>query len=304
MKNILIKNSIRRSQLIFYVCIAMLPVIQFCIFYLGVNINSIFLAFKKYDLYSNSYQWIGFDNFVNVFRDLGTLVYLKAALRNSCFIYLAGLLITTPLALIFSYYIYKKLPLHKTIKVILFIPVMLSSLIVILLFKYFVDRAVPALIEQIFGKQIPGLLTDTERALPTIIFFNIWSGFGSVILLYIGSMNSISDSLVEAAQIDGAGSLREFFYITLPHVFPTLSVYLITGIGGFFTNQMGLFSFFGTEAEYGLYTFGYFLYRAIKVAEPTDYPYLSAMGLLMTVVAVPITYLVKFLLEKFGPSTD
>lgn len=75
-------------------------------------------------------------------------------------------------------------------------------------------------------------------------------------------------------------------------------------MAGIFTNQMNLFSFFGPKAENSLSTFGYYLYSNTQSATTADYPYLSSMGIVMTFIAVPLTLLVKFLLEKFGPSTD
>lgn len=299
----LIKNKIKRGQYLFYISFVTLPLLQFCIFYLGVNINSFVLAFRKYDILTG-YSFAGFENFKRVFYDLGHTLYLKSALKNSVVLYLLSLCITTPLTLIFSFYIYKKMFFSGFIKVVLFLPTMLSSLIVVLLFKYFTDRALPNLWESLTGHKIAGLISDTKTALPTLMFFAVWSGFGSSILLYLGAMNGISESLFEAAKIDGASTFREFWNIVLPQVFPTLSVYLVTGVGGFFTNQMALYSFYGTDAEYTLYTLGYFLYRGIKVAETVDYPYFSAMGLVLTAVAIPLTYLMRFMLDKFGPQAD
>ena len=296
------KNKIRRGQLIFYVCMISLPLLQFLIFYIGINFNSILLAFKQYDVYTNTFSFAGFANFLKVFQDLKQTLYLQSALKNSTIVYLLGLFISTPLTLLFSFYLFKKMPFSGVMKIVLFLPTMLSSLIVILIFKYFMDRALPGILEALFKVEVIGFLSTAKTARITLFFFAVWSSFGSSILLYLGAMNSTSESLYEAAKMDGAGLFSEFWHITLPQVFPTLSVYLITGIGGFFTNQMGLFSFYGTEAEYELYTLGYFLYRGIKTASISDYPYYSAMGLLMTVIAIPVTYGVRYLLNRFGPS--
>ncbi len=105
--------------------------------------------------------------------------------------------------------------------------------------------------------------------------------------------------------MDGAGALREFFYIIIPSIYPTIVTFIVVGVAGIFTHQMNLYSFYGTSAAAELYTFGYYLYVHTKVATSyADFPELSALGIVLTVVAVAMTMTVKYLLEKFGPSTD
>ena len=110
--------------------------------------------------------------------------------------------------------------------------------------------------------------------------------------------------MVEAANLDGATGFKEFWHISLPQVYPTLSVFIVTGIASIFTNQFNLFTFYGTSAPYQ--TFGYYLYKE-TLNHNTDLPYfpkLAAFGLMMAIVAIPLTFLVRWLLEKFGPTED
>lgn len=88
------------------------PLLQFLIFYVGVNFNSVLLAFKKYD--GGIYEFLPLSEMFSNFRRLAdslfaddTLVYSTV---NSVKLYLSGLLIGTPLNIIFAYCIYKKVP--------------------------------------------------------------------------------------------------------------------------------------------------------------------------------------------------
>lgn len=69
---------------------------------------------------------------------------------------------------------------------------------------------------------------------------------------------------------------------------------------------MHVFSFFGDKAEYNVYTVGYFLYRQISDVNTgiSEYPYLSAFGLVLTLISVPLTLLVKKGLEAVGPKGE
>jgi ABC-type sugar transport system permease subunit len=297
----------KRNDLIFYVLMLAFPVAQFCIFYLGVNINSILLSFKSFDSSTGAYVYSGFENFKRFFYMLTNNNYTQAAL-NSLIAYAAGLVVGVPLALLFSYYIYKKLALSGIFKVFLFLPSIISSLAMVLLYKYFVDDAIPAILKMLGAGQdgtlVEGLLSNPQTTFGTILFYGILTGFGTSVLLYSGAMGGISESVVESARIEGATPLQEFFKITLPMIWPTLVTFLMTGVAGIFTNQMNLYSFYGADTDMSLYTFGYLLFRDTQAAGLGEYPYLAAMGLIMTFVAVPITLLVKWVLEKCGPRAD
>ena len=92
-------------------------------FYILVNLNSVLLAFKKYQYDDGGlYEFVGWENFSNVFKNLTQLDYILINLKNSLLLYLFGLLVGVPVALLFSYYIYKKSIGSKIFKVILFLP--------------------------------------------------------------------------------------------------------------------------------------------------------------------------------------
>ena len=120
-------------------------------------------------------------------------------------------------------------------------------------------------------------------------------------LMFTGAMSGISESVSESASLDGIRPIQEYWYITIPLIYPTLTTFIIVGVVGIFTNQMSLFSFFGVDADASLQTFGYMLYRGIKTANISGYSYLAALGLFFTLISVPLTFFVKWLLGKFDP---
>jgi ABC-type sugar transport system permease subunit len=230
---------------------------------------------------------------------------LLIAAENSLVVYFLSLVIGTPLGLFFSYYIYKKMPGSSAFRVLLFMPSIVSGIVMVAMFQFFVEQAVPQLWKDVFGIEIRGLIENPDTRFGTILFFCIWSGFGTSVLMYSNAMSGISQEIVESAHLDGATGIREFISITFPMIFPTLSTFLITGVAGIFTNQFALYSFYGGGASPEIQTYGYYMYMKTKNAtSEAEYPILSAMGLWMTVVAVPLTLVVKWLLEKFGPSED
>lgn len=294
----------KKKDILFYCLMLAWPVAQFLVFYIGVNGNSILMAFQNIDVENNTITWT-WDNFKNAFTLMTTSPLLLNALKMSILSYVLILGIGTPLGLLFSYYIYKKHFGSDFFKVLLFLPSIISSIVMVTIYSYFVERAIPTVANSWFGITMKGLLENTSTRFATIIFYNIWVGFGTSTLMYSNAMAGISPEIVESAHVDGATGFREFWHITLPMVYPTLTTFLITGIAGLFTNQINLFSFYGIGAPSDMQTYGYYLYQQTSMAaSDADYPILSAMGLILTVVTVAITLIARFLLEKFGPSED
>ena len=294
----------KRRDLGFYMLVMAFPVIQFLVFYIGVNAKSIMMAFQRIDVANNTTTWT-MDNIRNAFQMMTGNPQMLNILSVSLLSYLLTNGIGIPLALFFSYYIYKKMPLHGFFRVILFLPSIISAIVLATIYQFFVERAIPVAFNQFFDIKTEGLMVNPDSCYIFLVFYNVLIGFGTTVLMYSNAMSGISDELAGAAQIDGASLFREFWHVSLPMIFPTLMTFLVAGVATIFTNHFNLFSFFGENAPDGVQTYGYYLYVKTQGAKSVaEYPILSAMGILMTVVVVPVTMLVKQLLEKYGPSED
>lgn len=297
----------RRNRKIFYWAILALPVLQFVIFYIGVNFNSILLSLQEIRVNVSGggyiYEWVGLNNFKESLHALFNEYELTQSFKNSLIAYVFGFIFGTGASLFFSFYIYKKRLLSGTFKVILFLPQIISSVAMVIVFKYFVENAYPSIVNALFGVEVEGLLADQHTAFGTILFYSIWASFGGGILMYLGAMNTISDSVVEAAQIDGITPFKEFFFITLPLIYPTFVTLFVAGLTGIFTNQMNLYTFYADGASKSFYLYGYYLFVNTSLGLQ-QYPRMASMGILFTFVVAPITFVARKLLTKFGPSVD
>ena len=289
---------------IFYFSLVAIPLIQFFICYVGVNINSILLSFKTYTT-ATDYRW-SFDNFERIFTTEWSTV--ANSLQNSLIAFAARVLVGMTLGLVFSYYIFKKMPASNFFKLVLFLPTIVSQIVMVIVYRQFVDEALPELMGMSgeLGLISQGKIDPEGNMLfVVIIVYNIWVGFGTQVLMYLGAMNNISDGALEACQIDGANAVQEFIYIVFPGIFETFMVFITVNLTEFFTNQMALHAFFGVN-ELGNsknYTLGYYMWREVGKANNnvTALTYPSALGVLGTVVAVPLIFGIRKVLEKLGP---
>lgn len=293
-----------RGDLIFYSVMMIWPLLQFFVFYILTRANAILYAFQDYDVLTNTVTWT-FSHIKTAFTMMTTFSELRSAMKISLLSFVISTGIGTPLGLLFSYYIAKKLPGSKAFRVILFMPSIISAIVMVTIFQFFVENAIPELSRIFTGKTIKGLIENKATRYGTVMFYNLWLGFGVNVLMYSNAMSGISDEIVESAKLDGASTMKEFFHITLPLIYPTIVTFMITGVAGIFSAQYNLYSFFGSGADGDIITYGYYFYNATQEATSrAEYSDISAIGLYLTLIALPLTLLVKWLMEKFGPSED
>lgn len=298
------KEKVKKEQVLFYLSFTLIPIILFVIFYIVVNVNSILMAFQEYDFYGGKFIFNGFSNFKDFFNEFTETGVMKKAFGNSFKLYLVTLCVGLPLALMFSFYIYKKQAGAAFFRVCLYLPQVLSTIALVTIYKYCVDAALPKLLETITGKSHEGLLVNLDTQFGTIMFLAFYLSFGSNVLIYTSTMSGISDSIVESAQLEGVNKFQEMVLITLPLIFPTITNFILMGIATIFTDQMLLYNFYAGNAEVRLFTVGYYMYKETQKGDLSLYPLLSAMGLCFTVVLTAVTFTVKHLMNKYGPSCD
>ena len=300
-KQALTKRKIDKKLIFYIVCFA-LPVIQFLIFYVGVNFQSILLAFQKYDGKTTSFYFDKQDllvNFKKVFEELTETNTLLIALKNSLILWGATSIIGTVAAVFFSYYIYKQKGTGRFFRFILFIPSILPAILLAIVFKLFTGDVIPVLFDA------PKVLEAAPNIRFTaVVFYTVWIGFGTQILLYTGTMEQISPAVIEAGQIDGVTPMKELWYIVIPEVIPTIGTFLVAGVAGAFMNQANLYNFYGQTASSDNYTLGYYMFSMVQKNIELGYgeafyPYASAVGLCCTLLAVPPTLLLRKFFARF-----
>ena len=304
------------GAMIFAYTLVAYPFIQFLVFYVYVNLNSILLSLQQYNLETSEFTWLGFDNFKNVIVDIAHDANMKYCVENSLTAYAIGLLLGFPLNLTFAYVIYKRIPAHGFFQIVLFLPQILSSIVISMMFMTFVKNVIPSVMNQIMSpeellkqfnmKTFPDLLHHPKTKFPTMIFYSLWAGFGSQLILYSGAMSRIPDSIIEYGELEGITLLKEFWYVCIPMTWSTITIFLVTGVAGIFSNQLALYNFYGKEADIAARTLGYHFFIMVlgEEARYIDYPYASAAGILFTLVAAPVTLIARHFLEKYGPQVE
>ena len=296
------KKKFSRDDTIFYYAVLAWPILQFFVFYVLTRVNAVLYSFQTYDVLTNTVTWT-FSHVENAFRLMTSELEYTSMMGATLKFFVLTVGIGTPLGLLFAYYISKKMFASGAFRVLLFLPSIISAIVMATIYQFFVERALPEIVYEIFGVRIKGLMENPDTRFGTIVFYNIWVGFGVNVLMYTNAMSGISSEVLESARLDGATGIREFWFIALPLIYPTVTTFLITSFATLFTNQFNIYSFYGGSVPAGIGTFGYYLFNATEQASSrAEYSIISAIGLLLTCIALPLTLFIRWLLNKFDPT--
>ena len=303
----------KQRRLVFYTLMFALPILQFLLFYIYVNFNSIIMAFQKKEAikpvgYETSFTW---EYFQKAFEFFGSAKCWKM-LANSFFLLFGQLFVVTPLALLFSYYIAKGKPGSSFFRVMLYLPQVLSIVVLGVLYQEIMNKVYPFIAENVFGKKdVASLMAQSSTYSAQFwgaYIFTLWFSFGTNVLIYTGAMSGVDQSIVESAHLDGVTNMQEFYHIYVPMIFSTLTTFIVTGLAGIFNNQMSLHTFFGNDKTdvkvFGYYFYGKAAMNIENAGAPAELHELAALGLIATLIIIPITLIVRNLLNKHGPRVD
>lgn len=286
------RKKIEWSRIVFIVSMLAIPIISWLIFWLYGNFNMILMAFQ-----TPTGEWT-FRNFVTFWHDL-TAPYSEVgvSVRNTFLYFGLNVLMILPIGTLIAFFIYKKIKGHKVFRVLIYLPAIIPTIVMVTAFKETIKPWGPL---ASLGIKFPeaGLLADPNTATPTVMFYCLWTGFSTIMLLMCGAMARIPTELFEAAKLDGCGPFREFFSIVVPLIMPVLSMQIIFSLTGLLSASGPILLMTGGAAETSTLNYWIFINTQRGTAASGAYNIVSATGLVFTFIAVPIIMLVRWLSEK------
>ncbi|WP_313615052.1 sugar ABC transporter permease [Agrobacterium sp.] len=185
---------------------------------------SLYLSFTNYNLL-DSPTFTGLANYIKLFTSDRTF-------RKSLWVTLIYVFTTVPLKLAFALFIAVilnyKLKFINFFRTAYYVPSILGgSIAIAVLWRYiFADTGLVNMGLAVFGVEPINWFGDPTNALFTITMLRIWQ-FGSAMVIFLAALQSVDNSLYEAASIDGASKWKTFVHITLPLITPVIFFNLI-----------------------------------------------------------------------------
>ena len=300
MKLMPMKNKEKLWNGIFVYGILLWPIIHFCIFSIGMNISMVVQSFQDYP----TTDFYFFENYKDVFltflgKNPQSELINSKAIWNSLSILPLTLFINMPISLVFAFAIYKKYFGHQIFRVVLFIPTVISAVVLCLVFNVVVSRGdgfIPKILESLnLGSLIPenGFMAEEESAWTMILIFSVWTGISTNLIYFCSAMGRLPAEVFESAQLDGASDFKQFYAIAVPLVWSTITTISITGISSIFSWYLP--SLLMTDGKYGTSTLG--LMVVVSAQSRSNLGFISALGVLIAIFGTCITALGK---KAFG----
>lgn len=287
-----------RKDLIFYWALLALPLVQIAIFYFGVNFQTILMAFQRYDAFTDSFIWDVGTNVSKFLTEIKTPGFWEM-MKNSFWVYIFTQLAGTALAILFAYYIHRKRLGSNFFRFMLFLPSVIPAILLTVIYKDAVGLGLPAWLEFLFGKLVTNPFVTSADGLRYLLItlFTIWTSFAGQVLIYSATMDRVDTSIIEAGKIDGTTTWQEFRHLILPNIAPAVSVFIVTGIACFFSNDNNVYNFLSWNAMPQEKTVGYLLYTLV-VDGKTGYCYSAFLGLICSLILIPVVTIVRKLIDR------
>jgi raffinose/stachyose/melibiose transport system permease protein len=190
---------------------------------------SLYFSLTRWNLFSSTF--IGFDNFAQFLRE----PFLIKGLVNTIIYAVVTSGLKVILGLLLAVLLTSQIAARGYLRSVVFFPVLVSTVGVGITFTVLMHPTNGMINEglALLGIKGPGWLVDPNLALFSVALVDVWKGVGLATVIYIAGIVAIPKDYYEAARIDGATRLQNFFYVTLPLCRPaTVTVITLSFIGG------------------------------------------------------------------------
>lgn len=215
-----------------YAWVMLLPnIVGFLMFMLIPVVATFVLSFMQYDMLTPA-KFVGFKNYIDMFND--SIVWQVTG--NTILYTILTVPVGMCISLILAVMLDQKIAFRRFYRAAFFLPAITSMVVVAIVWQwiYNPDYGILNYFLSIFGIQGPKWLLDTKTALISIAIVGIWKNAGYNMLIFLSGLQGISTSYYEAAELDGAGKLQQFWYITVPMLKPTtFFIFIMSVISSF-----------------------------------------------------------------------
>ena len=188
------------------------------------------IAYSFYEVHRfQRREFIWFENYQRVFSDPAFASALKNTFVYAFWSLVIGFLVPLFLGLVLSEVIHFK----AGFRCLLYLPSIISGVAVMLMWTQILDGSRGSMINgilSIFGAEPITVLSNSQWVIPMIVLVMTWRGAGATVLVYLSSLQSVDNTLYEAARIDGSNLFHRIVHVTLPTIRPTIKLLLILQI--------------------------------------------------------------------------
>ena len=190
-------------------------IIGFLVFTAGAMIYSLYISFSNYNLATNTARPVGIDNYAELFDDPRVMV----SLGNTLFYVVMAVPLEIIFALVLAMLLNRVGRGAGIFRTLYYLPKMTPAVATAAVFFLLLNGNTGVINEflRLFGVEGPQWLVDPAWVKPSIVIMTLWTVAGTMVI-FLAALKNVPTELYEVASLDGAGSVRKFFSITLPMI--------------------------------------------------------------------------------------
>lgn len=296
------KNRSRRQRhakkLLFVWGMLLIPLLQFAVFFLYVNLDSVLLSFQVVDYDNGTVGW-GLDNYRRFFMEMVQLDQIRNAVEFSAMLGLNDALLVL-ISTILAFFLFKKIAGSKFFRVVFFLPSIISMVVYVMAFKYMFSDDYGIVNHILFDLHInpPMWFSDPIASRVLILMYCLWVGTGYNVLVIGGAMSNVSKEVLECSKLEGVSWWRELFQIIIPMIWPTLSVAFLGSVMVIFTLFLQVQLITGGGPNGATDTIA-FMINNLATDESKKY-WASTLGVCFSIAATPIILVIRKLFDHIS----
>ena len=175
-------------------------------------IYGLYLTFTSWDGVSRNKPFVGFENYINAFADMG---YWESLGRTFLYSAIAVILVNT-VAFIIAYMVTSGIKGQNFFRAGFFVPNLIGGIVLGYVWKFVFNKALVELMGLIADGKVKSLLATENGAIAALIIVSVWQYAGYMMLIYVAGFMSVSEDVIEAAKIDGCTGSQSIIHISIP----------------------------------------------------------------------------------------
>lgn len=222
------RHSLERTKRIWAYIFLIVPVLFYAVIRFYPTFHAFFLSLTDWDIVSKDKNFIGLENYLNLFQDP---IFWKT-LANTAKYVVYGLPVSLLLGFILAYNIDRIHFGAELFKSVYFIPYITSMVAIAWVWRWLYQPAPIGIFNKILislGLPQQQFLFSESQAIFSILATTIWADVGFQMIIFLAGIKGISQQYYEAAEIDGANNADKLFRITIPLLKPTIVFLVVTG---------------------------------------------------------------------------
>lgn len=253
--------------------------------------STIGISFLNIDIYMNNISFAGLKNYIDLFKD----ERVGNATVNTLVFAVAEVPLQIILALFICMLMIGNSRFHKFLRSVFYLPYVCSMTAISIMWTMLLNPnyGMTAYLFRRIGVTMPNLLQNTTFAMPVVILVTVWKNFGYTLTILSAATLGVSESLYEAAAIDGAGSIQKFFNVTIPGIKTSIGFCTVTTLISSLQVFDQIYVMTSGGPQFSTETLVGYIYNRGFQMPPYDLGYASAIAVFLFVIIAIVTIVMR-----------